>query len=378
MVLSETQTEIRDLARRFSTEELRPKAAEWEKAGWLPDGIGRQLGELGFLSVLVPEELGGAGLDYVAYALITEELASGDASVATLMSVHNSMSCLPVLKFGSEAQKKRWLPQLVSGEIVGAFALTEPDAGSDAAAIRTQARREGEGYVLDGTKLFISSGKRAGLTLAFAVTDKAAGKRGISAFLVPAGTPGFSVARLEDKMGQKASDTAELNFSDCRLPADALLGKEGEGLKIALANLEAGRIGIAALSVGVASAALELALEFAKTRKTFGKPIREHQAIAFRLADMATRIEAARALVLSAAATKDAGKPALKLCAMAKLNASEMAERVVSDALQIHGGLGFVKPSAIERLYRDIRVCRIYEGTSDIQRIIIAREMMKE
>ncbi len=375
---SDDQRQILDMARRFAQGTLKPNAARWEAAGYLPDDVVAAMGELGLLGMLVPDDWGGAGLDYATYALVVEELAAGDASASTLMSVHNSVCCLPVLNFGTEAQKQRFLPDLASGRMIGAFCLTEPGAGSDAAAIRTRARRDGGSYILSGEKQFITNGKRAGLAIVFAVTDPGAAKKGISAFLVPSSTPGYRVARIEDKLGQNASDTAQIVFEDCRVPADLILGREGEGLKVALANLEGGRIGIAAQAVGIARAAFEAALAHAKERKAFGRPIIEHQAIAFRLAEMATAIEAARALTREAALAKDSGAPSLKLAAMAKLNASDMAERVVSEALQIFGGQGYIKGSLVERLYRDVRVTRIYEGTSDIQKLIIARALRQE
>jgi len=375
MIMTEERRQIRDLARTFADDVLRPNAAAWEAAGYLPDNIVKQMGALGFMGMLVPEEWGGSGLDCQSYALVVEALAAGDAAASTIMSVHNSVCCLPLLNFGTAVQKQRYLRPMAEGALIGCFCLTEPDAGSDAAAIRLRADRRADGYILNGSKQFISNGKRANLALVFAVTDPDSGKHGISAFLVPTNSPGFRVARLEDKLGQRASDTAHIVFEDCYVPADHRLGAEGEGLRIALANLEGGRIGIAAQAIGMAQAAFDAALVYARQRKTFGKPIIEHQAIAFRLADMATEIAAARALTHEAAALKDAGQPALMLAAMAKLKASEMAEKVVSDALQIHGGYGFLKDFAVERIYRDVRVTRIYEGTSDIQRLIIARDL---
>jgi alkylation response protein AidB-like acyl-CoA dehydrogenase len=376
MILTEEQQAIIDMARAFAEGELKPHATEWEAAGYVPDAVVTKMGELGLMGMLVPEEWGGAGVDYGTYALVVEELAAGDASVSTLMSVHTSVVCLPILNFGTEAQKQRFLRPLSTGGMVGAFCLTEPGAGSDAAAIKCRAVRDGDSYVLNGSKQFISNGKRCHVALVIAVTDPAAGKKGISAFLVPQGTKGFEVARLENKLGQRASDTAQLAFQDCRIPADLRLGEEGEGLKIALANLEGGRIGIAAQAIGMARSAFEEAVKYAKERKTFGKPIAEHQAIAFRLADMATQIEAARALTQHACAVRASGQRALKHAAMAKLFASEMAEKVCSDAIQIHGGYGFLKDFLVERIYRDVRVCKIYEGTSDIQKIIISRELL--
>lgn len=378
MTMTEEQRAIVEMARSFAESELKPNAAAWEKAGYIPDAVAVKMGELGLMGMLVPEEWGGAGVDYGTYALVVEELAAGDGSVSTMMSVHTSVVCLPILNFGTEAQKQRFLRPLSTGGMVGAFCLTEPGTGSDAAAIKTRAVRDGESYVLNGSKQFISNGKRCGVALVIAVTDPAAGKHGISAFLVPQGTKGFEVARLEDKLGQRASDTAQLVFNDCRIPADLRLGAEGEGLKIALANLEGGRIGIGAQAVGMARAALDEAVRYAKERKTFGKPIAEHQAIAFRLAEMATEVEAARALIQHACAVRASGQRALKYAAMAKLFATEMAERVCSEAIQVHGGYGYLKDYLVERIYRDVRVCKIYEGTSDIQKIVISRELLAE
>jgi len=376
MILSEEQQAIVDMARDFANSELKPHATEWEKAGYIPDALVTKMGELGLMGMLVSEEWGGAGVDYGTYALVVEELAAGDGSVSTLMSVHTSVVCMPIQNFGTTAQKERFLRPLSTGGMVGAFCLTEPGAGSDAAAIKCRAVKEGDSYVLNGSKQFISNGKRCGVALVIAVTDPTAGKKGISAFLVPQGTKGFEVARLEDKLGQRASDTAQLVFNDCRIPADLRLGEEGEGLKIALSNLEGGRIGIAAQAIGMARSALEEAIKYAQERKTFGKAIAEHQAIAFRLADMATQVEAARALTQHACAVRASGQRALKQAAMAKLFATEMAERVCSDAIQVHGGYGFLKDFLVERLYRDVRVCKIYEGTNDIQKIIISRELL--
>jgi alkylation response protein AidB-like acyl-CoA dehydrogenase len=323
--------------------------------------------------MLVPEEWDGAGAGHVALALAIEEVAAGDGSCSTIMSVHNSVACMPILKFGSERQKDRFLRPMAKGELLGAFALTEPQAGSDAANLRTRAARDGDGYVLNGVKQFITSGKNGQIAITFAVTDPTAGKRGITAFIVPTDTPGYLVTRIEEKMGQRASDTAQITFEDMRLPVDLRLGAEGEGYKIALSNLEGGRIGIAAQSVGMARSAFEAALAYAKEREAFGKPIIEHQAVAFRLADMATRIDAARLLVLRAAALRDQGAPCLKEASMAKLFASEMAERVCSAAIQVLGGYGYVSDFPVERIFRDVRVSQIYEGTSDVQRIVISR-----
>jgi alkylation response protein AidB-like acyl-CoA dehydrogenase len=325
--------------------------------------------------MLVPEDLDGAGADHVSYALALEEVAAGDGSTSTIMSVHNSVGCVPILKFGSDMQKERFLKPLARGEQLACFCLTEPGAGSDASALKTRARRDGNGWVLNGTKQFITSGGRADLAIVFAVTDPAAGKKGISAFLVPTKTEGWKVARVEKKLGLNASETCQIQMDELRLEPELMLGKEGEGYRIALANLEGGRIGIGAQSIGMARAAYEAALAYAKERQSFGKPIFEHQAIAFRLADMATQIEVARQMVLHAAALRDAGERCLKEASMAKLFASEMAERVCSDAIQIHGGYGYLADFPVERIYRDVRITQIYEGTSDIQRLVIAREI---
>lgn len=378
MIPNEQQRLVRDTLREFARERLAPHAAAWDREGTFPREALQELAGLGVFGMVVPERWGGAGMDYVSLALALEEIAAGDGATSTIISVQNSVVCGPLLGFGSEAQKERWLTRLASGEWLGCFCLTEPHVGSDAAAIRSSARRVGDHWVLNGVKQFITSGKHADVALVFAVTDKAAGKKGISAFVVPTGTPGYVVARLEEKMGQRASDTAQILLEDCRIPADHLLGAEGEGYRIALSNLEGGRIGIAAQSVGMARAACEAALRYAREREAFGKPIIEHQAVSFRLADMATRIEAARQLVLHAASLRDAGLPCLKEASMAKLFASEMAERVCSDAIQIHGGYGYVADFPVERIYRDVRVCQIYEGASDIQRLVIGRALAEE
>jgi len=373
MELTEAQALIRDTARRFAREALAPNAARWDRDALFPAEALRAMAELGFMGMLVPEEWGGAAADHVAYALALEEIAAGDGACSTIMSVHNSVACMPILRFGSDAQKQRFLGKLARGEMLGCFCLTEPQAGSDAGAIQTRARRDGNHWVLDGTKQFITSGQHADLAIVFAITDPAKGKKGMSAFLVPTDTPGWIVARLEHKLGQRASDTAQIRLDAVRLTPDLMLGQEGEGYRIALANLEGGRIGIAAQSVGMARAAYEAALAYAKDRQSFGKPIIQHQAVAFRLADMATRIEAARLLTLNAARLRDAGQPCLTEACMAKLFASEMAETVCSDAIQIHGGYGYLQGFPVERIYRDVRVCQIYEGTSDVQRLVIAR-----
>ena len=378
MELTETQTMIRDAARTYARERLWPTAAAREKERKFPRELVREMGELGFMGMLVPEAYDGAGVDHVAYALAIEEIAAGDGAASTVMSVHNSVGCMPILKFGTDWQKETFLRPLAKGEKLGAFALTEPSTGSDAAAIRTRARRDGNHWVLDGTKQFITSGATADVAIVFAVTDPAAGKKGISAFVVPTDTAGWKVARLEEKLGQKCSDTAQIVMEDMRLTPDLMLGAEGEGLKIALANLEGGRIGIAAQAVGMARSAYEVALEYALQRETFGRKIFDHQAVQFRLADMAMEIEAARLLVVNAASLRDRGLPCLKEAAMAKLFASEMAERVCSAAIQTHGGYGYLADYPVERIWRDVRVCQIYEGTSDIQRLVIARALKAE
>ena len=378
MILSEEQTLIRDMARSFAADKLAPNAAEWDRDAAFPKAAIAEMGELGLLGMLVPEEFDGAGADHVAYALALEEIAAGDGACSTVMSVHNSVGCMPILKFGSSEQKQEFLRPMARGEKLAGFALTEPQAGSDAAALKARARRDGNHYVLNGTKQFITSGANADVLIAFAVTDPDAGKRGISAFIVPTDTPGYIVAWIEKKLGQRASDTAQIVFEDLRLTPDHLLGEEGQGYKIALSNLEGGRIGIASQSVGMAKSAFEAARAYAMERQTFGKPIAEHQAVAFRLADMATRIETARQMILHAASLRDAGLPCLKEASMAKLYASEMAEQVCSDAIQIHGGYGYLEDFPVERIYRDVRVTQIYEGTSDVQRLVISRTVLAE
>jgi hypothetical protein len=374
--LTDEQRQIRDTLRAFARDELAPHAARWDREHEFPREALRALGRLGAMGVVVPESLGGAGLDYVSLAVALEEIAAGDGATSTIVSVQNSVVCGPIQAYGSDAQKARWLPALASGERLGCFCLSEPAAGSDAAAIVTRAERRGDGYVLNGVKQFITTGKNADVAIVFAVTDRAAGKRGISAFVVDTRTPGYVVARVEDKLGQRASDTAQIVFENCAVPLDARLGAEGEGYRIALSNLEAGRIGIASQSVGMARAALEAALAYARERQAFGKPIADHQAVSFRLADMATQVEAARQLAWHAATLRDAGEPCLKEASMAKLFASEMAERVCSAAIQVHGGYGYVGDFPVERIYRDVRVCQIYEGTSDIQRLVIGRALL--
>ncbi|MEE3622666.1 acyl-CoA dehydrogenase [Nitrospirillum sp. BR 11752] len=375
MLITEEQAMVRDMARAFARERLAPGAAERDRTSAFPAEEIRAMGELGLMGMLVPEEWGGAGTDILSYVLAIEEIAAGDGAISTIMSVHNSVGCAPILKFGTPAQKDRYLRAMATGQMLGAFCLTEPQAGSDASALKTRAVRDGDHWVINGAKQFITNGQNAGVALVFAVTDPAAGKKGISAFLVPTDTPGYTVARLEHKLGQRCSDTAQIVFDDVRVPADALLGEPGQGYRIALANLEGGRIGIAAQAVGMAQAAFEAARDYARGRTSMGVAIIEHQAVAFRLADMATRIEAARQLVLHAASLRQAGQPCLKEASMAKLFASEMAERVCSDAIQTLGGYGYVEDFPVERIYRDVRVCQIYEGTSDIQKLVISRNL---
>ncbi|MBK8896519.1 MAG: acyl-CoA dehydrogenase [Candidatus Competibacteraceae bacterium] len=377
MILNQEQEMIRDTLRQFARERLAPNAAEWERNHTFPREALTELGELGAMGITVPEQWGGAGMDYVSLALAIEEIAAGHGALSTIVSVQNSLACGITLRYGNDEQKTRYLTKFASGEWLGCFCLTEPHTGSDAATIRTTARREGDGWVLNGVKQFITTGKEGQVALVFAVTDKNAGKKGISCFLVPTDAPGYIVARLEEKMGQHASDTAQILFENCRIPAENLVGREGEGYKIALSNLEAGRIGIAAQAVGMARAALEAAVGYAKEREAFGSPIVQHQAVLFRLADMATRIEAARQLVWHAASLRDTGQPCLKEASMAKLFASEIAERVCSDAIQIHGGYGYCADFPVERIYRDVRVTQIYEGASDIQRLVIGRSIIE-
>ena len=375
MLLTEEQREIAGVARQFARERLLPFAADWDREHRFPAEALAEMGELGFLGMLVTEQWGGCDTGYLTYALALEEIAAGDGACSTIMSVHNSVGCAPILRFGSDQQKDRFLPTLASGQQIGGFALTEPHAGSDAGSLRTRARRDGDSYVLDGAKQFITSGREAGTVIVFAVTDPDAGKRGISAFIVPTDSPGYEVVRVEDKLGQHASDTCQIAFDGLRLPLANRLGEEGEGYRIALANLEGGRIGIAAQSVGMARAAFEVARDYAREREAFGKALTEHQAVAFRLADMLTQITVARQMVHHAAALRDAGQPALIEASMAKLFASEMAEKVCSAAIQPLGGYGYLKDFPLARIYRDVRVCQIYEGTSDIQRLGIARNL---
>ena len=372
---TEEQRMIRDMAHDFAQREIAPRAAAWEKAGWIDDALIAQMGELGLLGMVVPEEWGGSYIDYVAYALAVEEISAGDGATGALMSVHNSVGCGPLLNYGSQAQKEAWLPRLASGQAVGCFCLTEPQAGSEANNLRTRAELKDGQWVLNGAKQFVTNGKRAKLAIVFAVTDPELGKKGLSAFLVPTDTPGFVVERAEHKMGLRASDTCAIALDDCRIPQENLLGERGKGLAIALSNLEGGRIGIAAQSIGIARAAFEAALRYARERVQFGKPIIEHQSIANLLADMHTRINAARLLTLHAARLKSAGLPCLSEASQAKLFASEMAEQVCSSAIQIHGGYGYLEDYPVERYYRDARITQIYEGTSEIQRMLIAREL---
>jgi len=375
MLVTDEQQQIADAVRDFAQERLKPFAEQWDKEHRFPREAIAEMAELGLVGMLVPEQWGGSDTGYVAYAMALEEIAAGDGACSTIMSVHNSVGCVPILKFGSEQQKQQFLQPLASGAMLGAFALTEPQAGSDASSLKSRARLDGDHYVLNGSKQFITSGQNAGVVIVFAVTDPAAGKRGISAFIVPTDAPGYQVTRVEEKLGQHASDTCQIVFDDVRIPLANRLGEEGQGYKIALANLEGGRIGIASQAVGMARAAFEVARDYARERLSFGKPLIEHQAVAFRLADMATRIAVARQMVLHAAALRDAGRPALQEASMAKLFASEMAEKVCSDALQTLGGYGYLSDFPLERIYRDVRVCQIYEGTSDIQRMVIARNL---
>lgn len=377
MILTAEQQMVQDMMRNFSQSQLKPTAAERDKTHQFPHQELKALGELGALGMTVPEQWGGAGLDYSALVIALEEIAAGDGAISTIVSVQNSLPCGILSKYGNEQQKQKYLTKLATGEWLGCFCLTEPEVGSDAGAISCRAVKDGDDWVLSGTKQFITTGKYAQIALVFAVTDKSAGKRGISCFLVPTDSEGYIVSRLEEKMGQHCSDTATIVLDQCRVSADHLLGNEGEGYKIALSNLESGRIGIAAQSVGMARAALEAAVEYANQRKAFGVEIVQHQAVAFRLADMATQIEAARQLIYHAATLKDAGMACLKEASMAKLFASTIAEKVCSDAIQIHGGYGYVADFPVERIYRDVRVSQIYEGASDIQRLVIAREVTK-
>ena len=375
MILSDTQAAIQEMVRSFAQEQLKPRSADFEAARAYPAELFQQVAELGLMGMTAPEAVGGAGADYVSYALALIEIAAGDGALSTIISIQNSLIVSSLLKDGNAEQQARFLPELVSGRMIGAFALTEADAGSDASAIRTRAQPVAGGYRLNGSKQFITSGSIAGLAIVYAVTDPAAGKRGLSGFLVPTDTPGYSVGKVEHKLGQGASDTCAIRFEDMFIPEALRLGAEGAGYSMALSNLEVGRIGIAAQCVGMAQAALEIAVGYAKDRRSFGQPIIQHQAVGFRLADLAARLEAARHLVLHAASLKDAGLPCLKEASMAKLVASETAEAVVSGSLQTLGGYGYLEEFGIAKIYRDVRVCQIYEGTSDIQRLVIARAL---
>ena len=373
--LTDEQRMIRDMAREFARQELRPNAAAWDAAAHLPDTIVAQMGQLGLLGMIVPEQWGGSYTDYTAYALAIEEIAAGDSAVSTLMSVHNSVGCGPILQYGTPEQQARWLPGLASGQAIGCFCLTEPQAGSEANNLQTRAVLDGDHWVLNGSKQFVTNGQRASVAIVFAVTDPELGKKGLSAFIVPTDSAGFNVDRVEKKLGIRASDTCAISLTDCRIPADHLLGVRGKGLAIALSNLEGGRIGIAAQAVGIARAAFEAALGYARERVQFGQPIIQHQSIGNLLADMQMQINAARLMVLQAAKMRTAGVPCLSEASQAKLFASEMAEKVCSQAIQIHGGYGYLEDYPVERLYRDARITQIYEGSSEIQRLLIARQL---
>ena len=373
MLLTPDQEAIRNALRDFAQAELWPHAARWDREKTFPREALRGLAALGAYGVCVPQEWGGAGLDYLALALVIEEIAAGDGGTSTVISVTNCPVNAILLRYGNVAQKKQWLMPLAQGEMLGAFCLTEPHTGSDASALRTNAVKDGDAYVINGVKQFITSGQNGDVAIVIAVTDKGAGKKGMSAFLVPTHAPGYVVARLEDKLGQHSSDTAQINFDNCRIPSENLIGQEGEGYAIALGGLEGGRIGIAAQSLGMARSALEVAVAYSKDRQSFGQPLFNHQAVGFRLAECATQLEAARQLTWHAAALRDAGRPCLKEAAMAKLFASEMAEKVCSAAIQTLGGYGYVNDFPLERIYRDVRVCQIYEGTSDVQKMLIQR-----
>ncbi|MGO9025991.1 MAG: acyl-CoA dehydrogenase family protein [Beijerinckiaceae bacterium] len=378
MLLTEEQEQVRDTAREFAQRSLAPHSAEWDSQAVFPLAALRELGKLGFMGMTVPPKWDGAGADYVAYALALEEIAAGDGAVSTIMSGHNSVGCMPLVEYGTLEQKEKYLRPMARGEMLSAFCLTEPQSGSDAGAIRSHAKRRNGTYILNGTKQFITSGKNADVALVFAATELGQGKRGISCFIVDTKQPGYRIGRIENKMGQQASDTCEIYFEELRVPEENRLGAEGQGYRIALANLEGGRIGIAAQAVGMARAAYEIALAYAQERKSFGKTIIEHQAVAFRLADMATQLEAARQLVLYAAALRSQGLPSLKQASMAKLFASEAAERICSDAIQTLGGAGYMTDYGVERIFRAVRASKIYEGTNDIQRLVISRALVAQ
>jgi len=378
MFLTEEQSMIQDAARTYVQEKIAPFSAEWDRNKTFPEDALKGLGELGFYGMLVPEQWHGCDIGYTSAAIVLEEIAAGDAACSTIIAVTNSVGCMPILNFGTEEQKEKFLKPMAEGRHLGAFCLTEPHAGSDASDLRTKAVKDGDNYTLNGVKQFITSGKTADTAIVFAVTDPEAGKKGISAFIVPTNTPGYKVANIEHKMGQHASDTAQILFEDCVIPKENLLGAEGEGYKIALSGLEGGRIGIASQCVGIARAALEAAKQYALEREAFGKAIHKHQAVGFKIADMATQLDAARLMVQRAAQLKDAGKPCLKEASMAKLFASEAAEKICSDAIQVFGGYGYLNDFPVERYYRDVRICQIYEGTSEVQKLVISRSVMTE
>jgi alkylation response protein AidB-like acyl-CoA dehydrogenase len=372
---SEEQIMVRDMAKDFAKYELAPNSERWDQAGWVDDVVLTQMGELGLLGMVVPEEWGGAQVDYIAYALAVEEISAGDGAVGGIMSIHNSVGCGPVLQYGTDEQKKTWLPKLASGQAIGCFCLTEPQAGSEANNLKTKAVLTNGFWTLNGAKQFVSNGKRAKLAIVFAVTDPELGKKGISAFLVPTDTPGFIINRVEKKLGIRGSDTCAITLDNCVIPQDNLLGPRGKGLAIALSNLEGGRIGIAAQALGIARAAFESALKYSKERIQFGMPLIDHQSIGNFLADMQTQINAARLLIMQASSMKERGLPCLSEASQAKLFASEMAEAVCSKAIQIYGGYGYLEDYPVERYYRDARITQIYEGTSEIQRLVIARAL---
>ncbi len=378
MFLSEEESMIQNAARQYVEEKISPFSADWDRDKTFPVDAIKGLGELGFFGMLVPEEWQGSDIGYFSAALVIEEIAAGDAACSTIISVTNSVGCMPILNFGSSVQKEIFLKPLASGKKLGAFCLTEPHAGSDASDLRTKASLQDDHYVLNGVKQFITSGKNADIAIVFAVTDSTGGKKGISAFIVPTNSKGYQVANIEDKMGQRASDTAQIILEDCIIPKENLLGSEGEGYKIALSGLEGGRIGIAAQSVGIARAALSAAIGYAKERTAFGKLLHQHQAIGFKISEMSTQLDAARLLVHRAARLKDAGKPCLKEASMAKLFASEAAEKICSDAIHIFGGYGYLNDFPVERYYRDVKVCQIYEGTSEVQKLVISRSIMND
>jgi alkylation response protein AidB-like acyl-CoA dehydrogenase len=374
---TDEQRMIRDSARDFALQELKPHASQWEKDGWIADSAVVKLGELGLLGMMVPDEWGGSYTDYIAYALAVEEIAAGDAATAALVSVHSSVGCGPILKYGDTQQKQRYLTEMAQGRIIGCFCLTEPQAGSEAHNLKTRAVLDGGTWVLNGTKQFITNGKRAKIAIVFAVTDPELGKKGLSAFIVPTDTPGFIAGSPERKLGIRASDTCAITFDNCRIGADCLLGLRGKGLSIALSNLEGGRIGIAAQAIGIARAAFDASLAYAQTRRQFDQPIAKFGSISNMLADMHMSINAARLLTHHAARLRSAGEPCLSEACQAKLYASEMAERVCSHAIQIHGGYGYLADYDVERYYRDARITQIYEGTSEIQRLLIARTLLE-